>query len=156
VPNAMRSVIRVMVHYYAPAEPHPDPRVPGRGPGASSDLKAVANSLQVRAANPDDTRGRSSRSPSRGWRSGYRDIVAPDRLADLPIERWRHEVAVGLRRPVADAFTYVAAVDGGFAGYCYVAAPIPWKRKWGPSVALKHGGDVRRPGSLAAGRSEMG
>ncbi len=58
-----------------------------------------------------------------GWREGYRDIVAPDRLADLPIERWRHEVGVGLRRPVADAFTYVAEIDGRFAGYCYVAAP---------------------------------
>jgi ribosomal protein S18 acetylase RimI-like enzyme len=58
-----------------------------------------------------------------GWREGYRDIVAPDRLADLPIERWRHEVGVGLRRPVADSFTYVAEVDGEFAGYCYVAAP---------------------------------
>jgi GNAT superfamily N-acetyltransferase len=32
-------------------------------------------------------------------------------------------VGVGLRRPVADAFTYVAEIDGGFAGYCYVAAP---------------------------------
>jgi GNAT superfamily N-acetyltransferase len=30
---------------------------------------------------------------------------------------------VGLRRPVADAFTYVAEIDGEFAGYCYVAAP---------------------------------
>jgi GNAT superfamily N-acetyltransferase len=58
-----------------------------------------------------------------GWRSGYRDIVAPERLLDLPIARWRHEVGVGLRRPVADAFTYVAEVDGDFAGYCYVAAP---------------------------------
>ena len=58
-----------------------------------------------------------------GWRVGYRDIVSPERLADLPVERWRHEVGVGLRRPVADAFTYVAEVDGGFAGYCYVAAP---------------------------------
>ena len=58
-----------------------------------------------------------------GWRAGYRDIVSPERLADLPVERWRHEVGVGLRRPVADAFTYVAEVDGGFAGYCYVAAP---------------------------------
>jgi GNAT superfamily N-acetyltransferase len=58
-----------------------------------------------------------------GWRSGYKDIVAPDRLADLPIERWRHEVGVGLRRPVADAFTYVAEIEGEFAGYCYVAAP---------------------------------
>jgi GNAT superfamily N-acetyltransferase len=58
-----------------------------------------------------------------GWRTGYRDIVAPDRLADLPIERWRHEVGVGLRRPVGDSFTYVGLVDGRFAGYCYVAAP---------------------------------
>jgi ribosomal protein S18 acetylase RimI-like enzyme len=58
-----------------------------------------------------------------GWRTGYRDIVAPDRLTDLPVERWRHEVSVGLKRPVADAFTYVAEIDGAFAGYCYVAAP---------------------------------
>ena len=41
----------------------------------------------------------------------------------LPVERWRHEVGVGLRRPVDDAFTCVAEIDGGFAGYCYVAAP---------------------------------
>ncbi len=58
-----------------------------------------------------------------GWRSGYRDIVAPERLLDLPIARWRHEVGVGLKRPIDDAFTYVAEVDGAFAGYCYVAAP---------------------------------
>ena len=58
-----------------------------------------------------------------GWREGYRDIVAPDKLAELPVERWRHEVGVGLRRPVADAFTYAAEIEGTFAGYCYVAAP---------------------------------
>ena len=58
-----------------------------------------------------------------GWRTGYRGIVAPERLADLPVERWRHEIGVGLRRPVADAFTYVAEIDGVFSGYCYVAAP---------------------------------
>ena len=58
-----------------------------------------------------------------GWREGYRDIVAPEKLAELPIERWRHEVGVGLRRPIDDAFTYVAEIDGVFAGYCYVAAP---------------------------------
>jgi ribosomal protein S18 acetylase RimI-like enzyme len=58
-----------------------------------------------------------------GWREGYRDIVAPERLLDLPIARWRHEVGVGLKRPIDDAFTYVAEVDGAFAGYCYVAAP---------------------------------
>jgi RimJ/RimL family protein N-acetyltransferase len=58
-----------------------------------------------------------------GWRAGYRDIVSPERLADLPIDRWRHEIGVGLRRPIEDAFTYVAEIDGEFAGYCYVAAP---------------------------------
>jgi ribosomal protein S18 acetylase RimI-like enzyme len=58
-----------------------------------------------------------------GWQAGYREIVAPEHLAQLPVERWRHEVGVGLKRPVADAFTYVAEIDGGFAGYCYVAAP---------------------------------
>jgi GNAT superfamily N-acetyltransferase len=58
-----------------------------------------------------------------GWREGYRDIVAREKLAELPLDRWRHEVGVGLRRPVADAFTFVAEVDGQFAGYCYVAAP---------------------------------
>jgi GNAT superfamily N-acetyltransferase len=58
-----------------------------------------------------------------GWRAGYRDIVSPDRLAHLPTDRWRHEIGVGLRRPVEDAFTYVAEIDGEFAGYCYVAAP---------------------------------
>lgn len=45
------------------------------------------------------------------------------------MERWRHEVGVGLRRPVDDAFTYVAEIDGEFAGYCYVAAPA---RESGP------------------------
>ena len=69
-----------------------------------------------------------------GWRSGYREIVSPDKLADLPVERWRHEVSVGLRRPVADAFTYVAEIDGGFAGYCYVAAPTR-EAGLGPEVA---------------------
>ena len=69
-----------------------------------------------------------------GWRSGYQDIVAPDQLATLPIERWRHEVAVGLRRPVADAFTYVAEGGGVFAGYCYVAAPS-LEADVGPDVA---------------------
>lgn len=58
-----------------------------------------------------------------GWRVGYRDIVPPEKLAELPVERWRHEVGVGLRRPVADAFTFVAEIDDALAGYCYVAAP---------------------------------
>jgi GNAT superfamily N-acetyltransferase len=69
-----------------------------------------------------------------GWRSAYQGIVSPEKLADLPIERWRHEVSVGLRRPVDDAFTYVAEIDDEFAGYCYVAAPTR-EPDLGPEVA---------------------
>jgi ribosomal protein S18 acetylase RimI-like enzyme len=58
-----------------------------------------------------------------GWHAGYREIVAPEHLAQLPVERWRHEIGVGLKRPVGDAFTYAAEINGRFAGYCYVAAP---------------------------------
>jgi GNAT superfamily N-acetyltransferase len=43
-------------------------------------------------------------------------------------------MSVGLRRPVGDAFTYVAEIDGRFAGYCYVAAPSP-EPEAGPEVA---------------------
>jgi ribosomal protein S18 acetylase RimI-like enzyme len=69
-----------------------------------------------------------------GWRAGYRDIVSPERLADLPVDRWRHEIGVGLRRPVEDAFTHVAEIDGDFAGYAYVAAPAK-DADLGPKVA---------------------
>ncbi|MFL5907362.1 MAG: GNAT family N-acetyltransferase [Solirubrobacterales bacterium] len=79
-------------------------------------------SLRVREATPEDTEAIVSVT-AEGWRTGYREIVAAEHLADLPIERWRHEVSVGLRRPVADAFTLVAELDGRFTGYLYVAAP---------------------------------
>ena len=79
-------------------------------------------SLRVREAIPEDTEAIVSVTAA-GWRIGYRDIVDAEQLGDLPTERWRHEVGVGLRRPIADAFTFVAELDGEFAGYCYVAAP---------------------------------
>ncbi len=69
-----------------------------------------------------------------GWRMGYREIVNPEKLEQLPVERWRHEVGVGLKRPVGDAFTYVAEIDHSFAGYCYVAAPSR-ESDVGPEVA---------------------
>ena len=78
--------------------------------------------VRVREATPEDTEAIVEVNTA-GWRQGYRDIVGPDKLAELPIDRWRHEIGVGLRRPVGDAFTYVAEIDGRFAGYCYVAAP---------------------------------
>jgi GNAT superfamily N-acetyltransferase len=81
-----------------------------------------AGSVRVRDATPDDTDAIVAVTAA-GWRTAYRGIVAPDRLADLPIARWRHEVHVGLRRPVEDAFSYVAEINGAFAGYCFVAAP---------------------------------
>jgi ribosomal protein S18 acetylase RimI-like enzyme len=76
----------------------------------------------VREATPEDTEAIVSVT-AEGWRTGYREIVPRERLAELPIDRWRHEVGVGLRRPVDDAFTYIAEIDGDFVGYCYVAAP---------------------------------
>jgi GNAT superfamily N-acetyltransferase len=79
-------------------------------------------SVRVREATPDDTDAIVAVTAA-GWRTAYRDIVAPERLADLPVARWRHEVHVGLLRPVGDAFSYVAEIDSEFAGYCFVAAP---------------------------------
>jgi GNAT superfamily N-acetyltransferase len=89
--------------------------------------------VRVRAATPEDTDAIVAVTAA-GWRTAYRDIVAPDRLADLPVTRWRHEVHVGLRRPVEDAFSYVAEIDGEFAGYCFVAAPSR-EPDLGPNVA---------------------
>jgi GNAT superfamily N-acetyltransferase len=68
------------------------------------------------------------------WRAAYGNFVSREKLAQLPIERWRHEIGVGLRRPVDDAFTYVAEIDEAFAGYCYVAAPS-LEPDVGPDVA---------------------
>ena len=76
----------------------------------------------MREATPEDTEAIVSVTAA-GWREAYRGIVSAEKLAALPIERWRHEVSVGLRRPVDDAFTYVGEIDGAFAGYCFVAAP---------------------------------
>ena len=89
--------------------------------------------IRVREATPDDTDAIVDVTAA-GWRTAYRGIVALDRLADLPVARWRHEVHVGLRRPVDDAFSYVAEIDGQFAGYCFVAAPSR-ERELGPDVA---------------------
>jgi GNAT superfamily N-acetyltransferase len=90
-------------------------------------------SIRVREAIPDDTDAIVGVTAA-GWRAAYRDIVPQDKLADLPVARWRHEVHVGLRRPVADAFSYVAEIDGEFAGYCFVAAPSR-EPDLGPEVA---------------------
>ena len=89
--------------------------------------------VRVREATPDDTEAIIAVTVA-GWRTAYRGIVAPDRLAELPVARWRHEVHVGLRRPVEDAFSYVAEIDGKFAGYCFVAAPSR-ERELGANVA---------------------
>jgi GNAT superfamily N-acetyltransferase len=89
--------------------------------------------VRVRKAIPEDTDAIVAVTAA-GWRTAYRDIVAQDRLADLPLARWRHEVHVGLRRPVKDAFSLVAEIDGEFAGYCFVAAPSR-EPDLGPNVA---------------------
>jgi GNAT superfamily N-acetyltransferase len=89
--------------------------------------------IQVRDGTLDDVEAIVSVT-AEGWRRGYHGIVAHEHLATLPVERWRHEVSVGLRRPVDDAFTLVAEIDGRFAGYCYVAAPAR-DGDLGPDVA---------------------
>jgi GNAT superfamily N-acetyltransferase len=89
--------------------------------------------VEVREATPEDTEAIVGVTVA-GWRAAYHGIVKPEKLADLPTERWRHEVGVGLRRPVDDAFTYIGAIDGRFAGYCYVAAPSS-EPDAGPGIA---------------------
>jgi ribosomal protein S18 acetylase RimI-like enzyme len=78
--------------------------------------------VRVRDATPDDTDAIVAVTAI-GWKTAYRDIVAPERLADLPVARWRHEIHVRASPSVDDAFSYVAEIDGEFAGYCFVAAP---------------------------------
>ena len=58
-----------------------------------------------------------------GWREGYRDIVPAERLEHLPVASWRRQMAAGLAHPRGHSFTRIAELDGGFAGYCFVAAP---------------------------------
>lgn len=58
-----------------------------------------------------------------GWRTAYAGIVPQETLGQLPVDRWGHEIRVGIRRPLGDAFTYVAELDGEIAGYVYVAVP---------------------------------
>jgi GNAT superfamily N-acetyltransferase len=82
----------------------------------------VSGGLTVRKATTRDATAILEVNAT-GWRHGYRGIVAADRLANLPFQRWRDEITNGLRRPVGDAFTRVGEIDGRFAGYCYVAAP---------------------------------
>ena len=89
--------------------------------------------VRVRDATPDDTDAIVAVTVA-GWQTAFRGIVAQGRLAELPVARWRHEVHVGLRRPVEDAFSYVAEIDGEFAGYCFVAAPSR-EPELGPDVA---------------------
>ena len=91
------------------------------------------SAVRVREATPDDTEAIVAVTAA-GWRTAYRDIVAQEKLADLPLDRWRHEVHVGLLRPVEDAFSFVAEINGRFAGYCFVAAPSR-EASLGPDVA---------------------
>lgn len=76
----------------------------------------------VRDATEADTEAIVGLTAS-GWRVAYTGIVPAERIADLPIAAWRHDISSGLREPVADSFTRVAEVDGEIAGYCFVAAP---------------------------------
>jgi ribosomal protein S18 acetylase RimI-like enzyme len=90
--------------------------------------------LRIRDAGEDDTEAIVS-ATANGWQTAYRGIVTDERLADLPVDRWRKEIGEGLRNPIGDAFTRVAEVDGAFAGYCFVAAPPREAQDAAPGVA---------------------
>jgi GNAT superfamily N-acetyltransferase len=78
--------------------------------------------ITVRPARPTDAESIVAVNAA-GWRTGYQGIVSDDRLAKLPVERWRSEVRAGLARPAGDSFSLVGEIERQFAGYCYVAAP---------------------------------
>jgi len=84
-----------------------------------------------------------------GWRAGYADR-RPEKLAELPVERWRHEVGIGLKRPVGDAFTLRAEIDG--------SSPLLLRRRALPRADLRATprscGDVRDPGHWRQGAGE--
>lgn len=77
---------------------------------------------QVRDATRADTE-EIVRLTASGWRVAYSGIVPAERLENLPIAAWRHDISAGLRKPEADSFTRIADIDGEVVGYCYVAAP---------------------------------
>jgi GNAT superfamily N-acetyltransferase len=78
--------------------------------------------LLVRPAEPGDAEAMVQLTAS-GWRTAYRGMVPDRHIERLPISGWRHDIAAGLRSPEGDSFTRIADVDGGPAGYCFVAAP---------------------------------
>lgn len=78
--------------------------------------------MHVRAATEEDTE-EIVRLTASGWRVAYTGIVPSEQIENLPISAWRHDVATGLRSPVADSFNLIAELDGNVVGYCYVAAP---------------------------------
>ena len=138
VPGAMPRVIRAMVHYYAPGRSHPGPRLPRRGAGAA--LRSEGG----RSKTPSGSGRRRRTTPMRsspvtvaGWRTAYRDIVAPDAArgsADRPLAprgRGVGSAAPGRGRvqPTSPRST------ASFAGYCFVAAPSTATRTWAPDVA---------------------
>ncbi|MGH2922687.1 MAG: GNAT family N-acetyltransferase [Solirubrobacterales bacterium] len=78
--------------------------------------------IRVRDGDVSDA-GAMAAVNAAGWRAGYRGLVPDDYLERLPVAQWRREITAGLRSPRGDSFTRIAELDGGFAGYCFVAAP---------------------------------
>lgn len=76
----------------------------------------------VRDATEADT-DEIVRLTASGWRVAYSGIVPTERIENLPLAAWRHDISSGLRTPVADSFTRIAEMDGEVVGYCFVAAP---------------------------------
>jgi len=78
--------------------------------------------IEIREAVVDDAEAMAEVNAA-GWRHGYSEIVPKERLAHLPVGKWRREMTHGLEEPRGDSFTRIGELDGRFAGYCFVEAP---------------------------------
>jgi GNAT superfamily N-acetyltransferase len=78
--------------------------------------------VEVREATQADTESIVELTAA-GWRAAYPGIVPAERIENLPIAGWRHDIRSGLRAPKADSFTRIAEAGGEVVGYSFVAAP---------------------------------
>jgi GNAT superfamily N-acetyltransferase len=78
--------------------------------------------VEIRDATPADAEQIAAINAA-GWRTAYRGIIEPDRLAGLPVAAWAREIARNLEELPPGAFCLAAEVDGDLAGSCFVTVP---------------------------------
>ena len=153
VPGAMPSVIRALVHYYAPRRSQPGACLPRRGSGAAlgSEGGAVGrpgpggDAGRHRGDRLGDGRGLAHRVPR------HRRAGASSRTCRSTAGATRSDV--GLRRPVEDAFTYVAEIDGELRGLLLRRRSVAGG---GPRAGRGRAGrDLRGSRPLAAGCRQL-